>query len=51
MVIVNPNQESFPELNKLLSERYILLTNIRGAEVWKLVKIDVLEGTRFKLLP
>ena len=40
-IVLLPEGKSLPQINKLLDENYILLTNIEGANVWVLVKPEV----------
>ncbi len=40
-IVLLPEGEGLPQINELLDEHYILLTNIEGANIWVLVKPEV----------
>ena len=40
VVVVLPEAENFPKLHSLLREKYILLTIIDGAEIWKVLSLN-----------
>lgn len=42
IIVILPEGDSFPELNTLAQERYVLLSNIDGAKIWKALNPKVL---------